>query len=91
MACLGKSYISKEPLRKNKYDPSVIEHWVETSWSGEIIDRDLEREIHEKQMGHDGDLPNPNLDFETGPKGPHADEGKEIMGADVAWLADSLK
>ena len=76
-------------LRKNKYDPTVIEHWVETSWSGEIIDRDLEREIREQQMDHNGELPSPNLDFENGPNGPGDDADKDIMGADVAWLAQT--
>ena len=60
-------------LRKNKYDSSVTEHWVETSWSGEIVDRDLEREVHEMQTDHDGELPTPDLDFEKKQTAPADD------------------
>ena len=74
-------------LRKNKYDASVTEHWVETSWSGEIVDRDLEREVHEKQTGHDGELPTPDLDFEKKQTGPADDTSKDVLGTEVAWLA----
>ena len=74
-------------LRKDKYDPDIIQHWVETSWSGELIDRDLERTVQEEECGHDGPLSIPILDFESGPGG-NDDDSKCIVGAEETWMVD---
>ena len=65
----------------------MIEHWVETSWSGELVDRDLEKEIQDQVKFHDKDLPTPDLDFENGPGGNKQQEAADakIMGSEAAW------
>ena len=82
MLCSYRRFIQ---LRRNKYDAEVIQHWVETSWSGELIDRDLERTVQEEESGHDGPLSIPILGFEDGPGG-NEDDAKAIVGAEETWM-----
>ena len=71
--------------RKWKYDESIIQHWVETSWSGQLVHKDNEKSIHEKEEEAQ-EMPNPSLTFENG--GNQTNPGSasvEGISGDVTW------
>ncbi|CAE7288328.1 unnamed protein product [Symbiodinium necroappetens] len=51
--------------RKWKYDESIIQHWVETKWSGQLVHKDNEKIEHE-ETGQADQMPSPNLSFDNG-------------------------
>ncbi|CAE7200750.1 unnamed protein product [Symbiodinium sp. CCMP2592] len=64
--------------RKWKYDETIIQHWVETSWSGQLVHKDNEKSVHEEEQ-EAKDTPNPSLSFENG--GNQTNPGSAAAGA----------
>ncbi|CAE7359121.1 unnamed protein product [Symbiodinium sp. CCMP2456] len=82
-------FTSKNPAtlqRKWKYDESVVQHWVETQWSGQIVKKDKERTEHE-QAAEGSELPKVDLSFESGGN----DSGSGVGSSGVAGKADDPK
>ena len=70
-------------FRKWKYDESIVQHWVETQWSGQIVKKDNEKNIHEEAAKEASEMAQADLSFEAGNDALGRSSGS--ADANAAW------
>ena len=74
-------------LRKWKYDDSVVQHWVETQWSGQIVKKDNEKVVTEEAAKEASEMAQASLTFESGNDAslPASSAAGAADDVNVAW------